>query len=349
MTWMIYGATGYTGQLVVKEAVKRGHKPLIAGRNPEKLDVIARQHDLDYVAFRLDDEATIAEAIADVDVVYHVAGPFLYTSDPMIRACLATHTHYIDITGEIQVYQNTYSYDDAARKVGISLISGAGFDVVPSDCLAASVAAQVPGATHLQTAIFGAINASAGTVNSLLEMMHRSWYERRDGELVQGRFASETITLTLPNGKTRLAMSTPWGDLAVSYRSTGIPNITSYLQMPPAIVTAGRIGYPILKTLLTFDPLRSAIKDLINRYQKGPDKQTLHSNQAHIWAKARNSAGQSAEAWLVTPEPYLYTARVAILAVEQVLALNPIGALSPSQAFGHDFTFSVEGCERLEG
>ena len=105
MRWMIYGATGYTGQLVVEEAVRRGHRPIIAGRNPDKLDVIADKYDLDYVAFRLDDENTIAEAIADADIVYHAAGPFIHTAEPMIRACLATKTDYLDITGEIDVFE----------------------------------------------------------------------------------------------------------------------------------------------------------------------------------------------------------------------------------------------------
>ncbi|MEO1644032.1 MAG: NAD(P)H-binding protein, partial [Chloroflexota bacterium] len=111
MAWMIYGATGYTGQLVVAEAVARGHRPLLAGRNPEKLATLADTYDLDFVAFQLNDPTVIAEAIADMDVVYHAAGPFVYTSEPMIRACLATHTHYLDITGEIDVFEQTFRYD----------------------------------------------------------------------------------------------------------------------------------------------------------------------------------------------------------------------------------------------
>jgi len=348
MRWMIYGATGYTGQLVVEEAVRRGHQPIIAGRNPDKLEPIAEKYDLDYFAFRLDDEKTIAEAIADIDIVYHAAGPFIHTSDPMIRACLATNTHYLDITGELSVFENTYSYDDAARKVGIALISGAGFDVVPSDCLGAYVAKKVIGATHLETGIFGFAGASAGTTKSALEMSHKSWLSRRDGKQVKSSFGSPTITLKLPNGKTRHAVSSPWGDLSVSYRTTGIPNITSYLSMPKSLVTAGRIAFPIAKQIMKITPIRYMAINLADRFASPPDEETRLNTKSYIFARATNDAGLSASAWLTTLEPYQYTAKVAVLAVERLAELDPVGALTPAQAFGTDFTLEVEGTTRQD-
>ncbi|MEM9953005.1 MAG: NAD(P)H-binding protein [Chloroflexota bacterium] len=348
MTWMIYGATGYTGQLVVEEALKRGHRPLLAGRNPDKLDVLAEQYDLDYVAFRLDDERTIAEAIADVDVVYHAAGPFIHTSDPMIRACLATNTHYIDITGEITVFENTYTYDDAARKVGVGLVSGAGFDVVPSDCIATYVANQVMGATHLETAIFALDGISQGTSKTAVESASVGLGMRRNGQLVPMGFAKYTQSLTLPDGKTRQVASFPWGDVSVSYRTTGIPNITSYLSIPPTIATVGRITYPIASQLMKIGAVRNLAKSLIERYVEGPDEQARQNGQSYIHARAWNNQGQSASAWLTTVEAYRYTAEIGVLAVESMLERNPIGALTPVQAFGVDFTLEIEGTTRID-
>lgn len=345
---MIYGATGYTGQLVVAEAIRRGHRPIIAGRNPEKLEPIAEKYDLDYVAFRLDDEKTIAEAIADVDIVYHAAGPFIHTAKPMIRAALATGTHYLDITGEIQVFEQSYRYDDAARKVGIALISGAGFDVIPSDCLGAYVAEQIVGATHLETGIFGFAGASAGTTKSLIEMLPKSWLSRRDGKLVNAPFGKESITLELPNGKNQHAISSPWGDLSASYRTTGIPNITSYVALPTALLTIAGIGYPFASFILKNAAIRSLAKDLAERFASPPDEKARTQTKSYIYARATNSAGQSASAWLTTLEPYHYTAKVAVLAVERLAELNPIGALSPVQAFGTDFTLEVEGTTRQD-
>jgi short subunit dehydrogenase-like uncharacterized protein len=151
--WMLYGATGYTGQLIAAEAVRRGHRPILAGRSAEKLAPLAELHKLEYVAFSLDDLTSIARAITNggVDLVLHAAGPFVRTAEPMLRACVVTQTNYLDITGEYPVFESTFSYGQSAQKV--AFISGVGFDVVPSDCLAAYTAAKVPNATQLEIAI----------------------------------------------------------------------------------------------------------------------------------------------------------------------------------------------------
>lgn len=347
MDWMIYGATGYTGALLVEEAVKRGHKPILAGRNPDKLEVLADKYNLEYMAFRLDDVSIIAEAIAEMELVFHAAGPFIYSSEPMVRACLATKTNYLDITGEIEVFERNFSYDDTARKNGIALISGAGFDVVPSDCLAVQVAQQVRGATLLETGIAAFAGASAGTVHSALAMLPNGWLARRDGKLVKSYFGEKTKSLQLPNGRKQTAVGVPWGDLSVAYRSTGIPNINSYMTMNPAMITAGTFLYPLGKLAFRNGLILNAAQSIASKIIKAPTAEARQTSKAYIWAKASNANGQSAEAWLETPEPYAYTAKTGILAVERVLDFQPIGALSPSQAFGADFALEVEGTKLL--
>src|SRR5215207_11302762 len=151
--WMIYGATGYTGQLVAEEAVKRGHEPILAGRNRETLAPIAKRLGLKYMVFDLNDVKIVAEAIGDLDVVYHAAGPFVKTSEPMVKACLATGTHYLDITGEYAVMESVYKLHEAALANKIALICGVGFDIVPSDCLAAYVAQKINAPHTIEIAV----------------------------------------------------------------------------------------------------------------------------------------------------------------------------------------------------
>ena len=185
--WMIYGATGYTGTLVAKQAVRRGHRPLLAGRSQKKLALLAERLELEYLVVALDDQPGLRRALDGVTLVYHAAGPFVQTAAPMIAACLASGTHYLDITGEVAMLEETFTYDQLARQRGIVLLSGVGFDVVPSDCLALYVAQQMPDAQNLEIAI--AMSApsgspSAGTVQSALGMLTRHGaLARKNGKL----------------------------------------------------------------------------------------------------------------------------------------------------------------------
>lgn len=348
MRWMLYGATGYTGQLIAAEAVRRGLRPMLGGRNVELLLPLAKEWGLEYAAFRLDDVSVIAEAIADQDIVLHAAGPFIHTSDPMIRACLATNTHYLDITGDVDVFENTFGYDDAARKNGIVLLSGVAFDVVASDCLALHVAQQLPGADHLETGIVNPSSASVGTAKSALEMLPRSWWSRKGGELVPSYFGEHTTTLSVPGLGDYFAVSVPWGDVSVAYRSTGIPTITSYMAMPRLVAQIGRILYPVVKRLLKLDALRGIATLLVERGTAPPQNDERAELRSYLWARAYQEGGRSAEAWMETLEPYEFTAQVAVNAVEALAQRQLSGALTPAQAFGTQFVFALPHTRLLD-
>jgi short subunit dehydrogenase-like uncharacterized protein len=145
--WMIYGANGYTGRLIARLAVQRGERPILAGRDAAAVGALAAELDLPHRAVSLHDAAGLREALSGVAVVAHCAGPFDLTAAPMVEACLATGTHYVDITGEIGVFEAVFARDDDARAAGVVLLPGAGFDVVPTDCLAAMLHAALPTAT----------------------------------------------------------------------------------------------------------------------------------------------------------------------------------------------------------
>lgn len=337
---MIYGASGFTGALVAEEAVRRGHRPLLAGRSAARLEPLAQRLGLDYAVFNLDDPDEIAKHVSRVNLVLHAAGPFVVTSKPMLRACLSSGVHYLDITGEYPVFENTFAHDVLARQQGIALISGVGFDVIPSDSLAVQVASQVPGAMRLDLAFNGLTWMSAGTVRSGLKLIADGGRVRRDGRLKPVPIGWGVKRIRFPNGE-KMAIPIPWGDLATAYHSTGIPNITTYAAVPGA-AALGIIG-PAAQMMIAQPAFRNLAARLVAPLMRGPDTYRRQTARACFWARASDDRCNMAEALLETVEPYHFTALAAVLAVEHVLAKHPVGALTPAQAFGPEFVLQVEG------
>src|SRR6185437_12245027 len=113
-TFLLYGANGYTGQLIARESVVRGQRPVLAGRNAEAVTALARQLGLESRIFSLDDTTATRNALNGMTAVLHCAGPFAHTARPMIDACLESHVHYLDITGEISVFEMAAARDTEA-------------------------------------------------------------------------------------------------------------------------------------------------------------------------------------------------------------------------------------------
>ena len=161
--FLIYGANGYTGELIAREAVKRGMKPILAGRSLAKVEPLAKELCLTARSFSLKDKKSLEYTLKEVDFVLHCAGPFSLTSRPMVEACLRLKKHYLDVTGEIAVFEQMARLDEKAKTAGIMIMPGVGFDVVPSDCLAAHLKNRLPSATNLTLAFYGLGKISHGT------------------------------------------------------------------------------------------------------------------------------------------------------------------------------------------
>ena len=166
--WLLYGAYGYTGARIARLAVERGERPTLAGRDATATAALAEELNLPHCSFDLEDPHRLSQAIKGFRAVLHCAGPFSATSQPMADACLATGAHYLDITGEIGVFEALAARDQEARTAGVCLLPGVGFDVVPTDCLAALLSERLPGASHLELAFRGAGTPSRGTARTML-------------------------------------------------------------------------------------------------------------------------------------------------------------------------------------
>lgn len=350
-SWMLYGAYGYTGVLLAEEAVKRGHKPLLAGRNAEKLARLAERLGLQYVAFDVDDEAKIAKHLARVKLVLHSAGPFTQTAAPMRKACLIAGVHYLDITGEIKVFEQTFQQDVLAKQRGILMMSGAGFDVIPTDCLAKYVADQVPGAVELEIGILmgsgGNMSASAGTMKSALEIIAGGGLVRRGGQLQSYTLGKGAKRIRFSQ-KVRQALPFPWGDLATAYRTTGIPNIITYMVFPLRTIRTLQTFGVTARPLMMVKPLRRLTQKIIDWQRKDRPAHMGGESRTSLWARAVDSNGKAVEAWMDTLDGYHFTAVAGVRVVEHVLANPVVGALSPAQVLGADFVLGIEGTTRFD-
>jgi short subunit dehydrogenase-like uncharacterized protein len=142
--WMIYGANGYTGELIAREAVRRDLNPVLAGRSVAKVEQLASSLGLQARIFDLENPTATTRCVERMGLVLNCAGPFSETAAPMMTVCLAAHVHYLDITGEIGVFEHSRTLDAAARAEGIVICPGVGFDVIPTDCVAATLKAPSP-------------------------------------------------------------------------------------------------------------------------------------------------------------------------------------------------------------
>jgi len=342
--FVIYGAYGFTGRLLVEEAVRRGHRPILAGRSREKLGPIAETHGLEAVAVSLSDRDELERLIARAKLVIHAAGPFVETSEPMLRACLAQRAHYLDITGELPVLRASFAHDRRAREAGVAVLSGVGFDVVPSDCLALHVARRIERPSRLRIAIAGAPTPSAGTAKSALGAMQDGGAVRRHGELVRVPLFGQALEIMFGD-RIRTVVPAPLGDLETAHRSTGIPDIETYVAQPRATVAMLRTMGPLLLRAVERPAWRERVFRMIEARVHGPGEQALASERSHVWAEAINARGERAESWLEGPETYAWTARLAWDCAEAVSKRRIVGALSPAQAFGADFVMA-EGVTR---
>ncbi len=339
---MIYGAPGYTGRLVARTALERGFQPILAGRNEGRVARLAADLQLPYRVFTLDDPAEAAISLEGVGVVLNCAGPFTATARPLARACMAARCNYLDITGEIAVFEELLALDREARQARILIVPGVGFDVVPTDCLAAMLAARMPDATHLDLAIYGLGQTSPGTSRTMLARLPEGGFERIGGLIRSMPLGRQERTADFSDGPRRV-FSVPWGDVSTAYHTTGIPNITTYFVMPAWQGFALKWARPV-QAALRMGPVQTLARIGIALFIKGPDERARQSGHCEIWGQVRSASGDTLTGRLRTPDGYAFTVDAALSAVQRVLegGLEP-GAYTPARLFGADFVLACAG------
>jgi short subunit dehydrogenase-like uncharacterized protein len=345
-SFLLYGANGYTGELIVRYAHQYNLQPILAGRRKEVIEPLANKFHLPYRVFDMNDSPALLSALKEVKVVVNAAGPFQFTAKQMIEACLQTGTHYLDINGDIAVFEMLKRLDDAAKKAGIMLLPGAGFDVVPTDCLALQLKKLLPDAVSLQLA-FATLGGglSHGTATTMVTKLGQGGAIRKDGKIIRNPLGKKGMQVDF-GIKKLFVMSIPWGDISTAYSSTGIPNIESYTGISKKVYYLLKLQF-LFNWLLRTGFIRNYLKKKINKRPAGPPDEQRNKAISLVWGRAVTAAGKTASVRLSGPEGYTLTTLATLIIVQKVLSGNfLVGYQTPATAYGEHLVMEIPGVKR---
>jgi short subunit dehydrogenase-like uncharacterized protein len=342
-SFLLYGANGYTGGLIAKYAAQYGLQPVLAGRREDAVKQLADQLKLSYKIFDLTNTTQLVAALQEVKVVVHAAGPFADTARQMIDACLQTGAHYLDINGDISVFELIKSLDAVAKEKNIMLLPGVGFDVVPTDCMALHLKNKLPDATHLKLAfasIGGAV--SHGTAMTIVNKLGEGGAVRENGRIVKKPLGEKGVWVDF--GTTKLfVMSIPWGDVSTAYFTTSIPNIETYTAIKP-------VAYKLLKLqrlfnwLLRMEGVKNMIRKKIKQRPAGPDDEMRSKAKSLVWGEASNANGKTVTDHFTCADGYTLTAFSSLIIAKKVLEGNfKPGYQTPAACYGEELIMEIPG------
>jgi len=338
--WMIYGANGYMGELIAREAKARGLQPILAGRNARALSRLGQELACETRSFALTDPATIVQHLRGMAAVLHCAGPFSATGQPMLDGCLRAGTHYLDINEEISVCEAIFRRREELAQARIVAVPGVGCTVVPTDCLAGLLKRELPDAVHLRLAFASRYGrTSRGTIKTVIELIAQGCKMRQDGQIVE--VAPKVAQIPFED-QMRPAIRVPWADVSTGYYSTAIPTIETYLGGAAAVKQLQQLYR--LRHLMSTGPVPAVLKGVVTRTSPGPTQSERERDESLVWGEATNAAGQQVALRLRTPQVFNLTRDAAVTAVVTLLArdLSP-GAYTPSLAFGPEFVLRLQG------
>ncbi len=347
-TWILYGSYGYTGNLIAEMASEHSEPVILAGRNEEKLKKQSARLGLNYCVADLENREELDEMMSEAELVLHCAGPFCNTWKPMAEACLRNRVHYLDITGEIDVFESLKHLGEQFRAREIMAMPGVGFDVVPSDCLAAYLYKKLPDATHLELAIYGLGSGfSRGTAKTMVENIDSGGAVRRGGEIERVPAAHLTRKIRFDD-QWMDTVSIPWGDISTAYTSTGIGNIVVYAAIPKKMI--GRMRWMnYLGPLFSLRKVKDFLKTRVDSGPAGPSESERRDGRSLVWGHVANPKGESVIALLKTKEGYQLTSETAFKIVRNVLdGKFKMGYQTPSAVYGASFILEFDNSEISE-
>lgn len=341
--FLLYGANGYTGKLIAKLASTYNLQPLIAGRSVAYIKPLADELQLPYRIIDLDNAAQLQKALSEVKLVLHAAGPYVNTAKQMIEACLQTSVHYIDINGDISIFEMLKKYNAAAKEKNIMVMPGVGFDVVPTDCIALQLKNKMPDAALLKLA-FASIGGglSHGTATTLAGKIGEGGAVRENGKIVRKPLGQKGMWVNFGTKKL-FVMTIPWGDISTAFTTTGILNIEAYTGMAPKVYRVLKLQWAF-NWLLRTHFVRNIIKRKINARPAGPSDDQRKNSSSVVWGEVSNASGKKISACISCFDGYTLTAHSSLLIAKKILEGHfKIGYQTPAGCYGEDLIMEVPG------
>jgi short subunit dehydrogenase-like uncharacterized protein len=347
--FLLYGANGYTGKLIAKLAATYNLQPILAGRTEANIKPLADELQLPYRIVDLDDAVQLEKALSEVKLVLHAAGPYIYTAKQMIEVCLKTGVHYIDINGDISVFEMLKKYDAEAKEKNIMVMPGVGFDVVPTDCIALQLKNKMPDATHLKLA-FASIGGglSHGTAITMAGKIGEGGAARENGRIVRKPLGQKGMWLNFSKGsggenKNLFVMTIPWGDISTAFTTTGIPNIETYTGIAPKVYRILKLQWAF-NWLLRTNFVRDIIRKKIKSKPAGPSDEQRLKSSSMVWGEVSNAAGKTLNTAISCLDGYTLTAHSSLLISKKILEGNyKTGYHTPAGCYGENLIMEVPG------
>lgn len=342
--FIIYGANGHSGSLIARHAVKLGLKPILAGRDSSKIRILANELKLDFCVIDLNNRDKLINLIKDYPVILNAAGPFYYTAQPIIDACLQSQTHYLDLSGEYYTFESLAKRNQEFLDRQIMVLPGIGLDVLPSDCLAVNLAKEIKNPHKLTIAIFSNGSLSKGTLKSGFQVLASGLVSRKNNVLTEISHQDKIIFFDKEGIHCSPATL---ADVVTAYYSTGIENIETYFAQTK------KSG--LIKWLMQFFPnffkskiINTCSQFIINQFTAPPLEKNQHEKYCEIYMMIENQTGDKVSAKLKTIEGYLFTAFSSINIIQKVLDGNyKTGFQTPATAYGPDLVFEIPGTDLI--
>jgi short subunit dehydrogenase-like uncharacterized protein len=349
---VLFGATGYTGRRTAQAMVRRGLRPVLAGRDATRLAALAGQ--LGGLPTRVadaNDPASVRALIGRGDVLVSTVGPFCRWGQAALHAATGAGAVYLDSTGEPPFIRQVFEQaGPLAERSGASLITAFGYDYVPGNLAAALALRRCAAVVHrvevayLVTGVGRAQALSRGSLASAVELLAEPGYHWRDGIRpvpVEARMRTLTLNgyrlLALAIGATEHYALPP---LAAPHR---LPEVDVYVGWPLARVPVPALLPALTAALLSRQPVRSLLRGAgrfaLRWVAEEPDPAALARLHAGSVATTYDASGrQLARVRLQTGDPYRLSAQLLAWGAQRAAAhgVAGSGALGPVQAFGLD-------------